>query len=66
VALHALTDAILGALADGDIGVHFPPTDEKWHGASSDKFLTFAVERVRARGGGVLGQLDPQTINLAI
>jgi 2-C-methyl-D-erythritol 4-phosphate cytidylyltransferase/2-C-methyl-D-erythritol 2,4-cyclodiphosphate synthase len=53
VALHALTDAILGALADGDIGVHFPPSDEKWRGASSDKFLAFAVERVKARGGMV-------------
>ena len=50
VALHALTDAILGALADGDIGVHFPPSDEQWRGASSDRFLAFAVERVtRAR-----------------
>jgi 2-C-methyl-D-erythritol 4-phosphate cytidylyltransferase / 2-C-methyl-D-erythritol 2,4-cyclodiphosphate synthase len=53
VALHALTDAILGALADGDIGMHFPPSDEKWRGASSDKFLKFAVERVKARGGMV-------------
>ena len=53
VALHALTDAILGALADGDIGVHFPPSDETWRGASSDRFLQFAVERVRARGGQV-------------
>src|SRR5215212_697903 len=53
VALHALTDAILGALADGDIGVHFPPSDETWRGASSDKFLKFAVERVKARGGTV-------------
>ena len=53
VALHALTDAILGALADGDIGVHFPPSDEKWRGASSDRFLAFAVERVKARGGMV-------------
>jgi 2-C-methyl-D-erythritol 4-phosphate cytidylyltransferase/2-C-methyl-D-erythritol 2,4-cyclodiphosphate synthase len=53
VALHALTDAILGALADGDIGVHFPPSDEKWRGASSDKFLAFAVERVKVRGGMV-------------
>jgi len=57
VALHALVDAILGALADGDIGVHFPPTDEKWRGASSDKFLKFAVERVRERGG-MIGHLD--------
>ena len=53
MALHALTDAILGALADGDIGVHFPPSDEKWRGASSDRFLAFAVERVKARGGMV-------------
>jgi 2-C-methyl-D-erythritol 4-phosphate cytidylyltransferase/2-C-methyl-D-erythritol 2,4-cyclodiphosphate synthase len=53
VALHALTDAILGAIADGDIGAHFPPTDPQWRGASSDRFLTFAVERVRARGGRI-------------
>jgi 2-C-methyl-D-erythritol 4-phosphate cytidylyltransferase/2-C-methyl-D-erythritol 2,4-cyclodiphosphate synthase len=51
VVLHALTDAILGALADGDIGQHFPPSDERWRGAASDQFLAFAVERVRARGG---------------
>jgi 2-C-methyl-D-erythritol 4-phosphate cytidylyltransferase/2-C-methyl-D-erythritol 2,4-cyclodiphosphate synthase len=51
VALHALTDAILGALADGDIGSHFPPSDMQWKGASSDRFLAYAVERVRARGG---------------
>ena len=53
VAMHALTDAILGALADGDIGVHFPPSEEQWRGASSDKFLKFAVDRVTARGGMV-------------
>lgn len=53
VALHALTDAILGALADGDIGAHFPPSDPQWRGASSDRFLTFAVERVRTRGGRI-------------
>lgn len=53
VALHALVDAILGALADGDIGAHFPPTDPQWRGASSDKFLAFAVERVRRRGGRI-------------
>jgi 2-C-methyl-D-erythritol 4-phosphate cytidylyltransferase/2-C-methyl-D-erythritol 2,4-cyclodiphosphate synthase len=51
VALHAAVDAILGALADGDIGSHFPPSDPQWRGASSDRFLKFAVERVRARGG---------------
>ena len=53
VALHALTDAILGALADGDIGAHFPPSDAQWRGASSDRFLVFAVERVRARRGRI-------------
>jgi 2-C-methyl-D-erythritol 4-phosphate cytidylyltransferase / 2-C-methyl-D-erythritol 2,4-cyclodiphosphate synthase len=53
VALHALTDAILGALADGDIGVHFPPSDPQWRGASSDRFLVFAVDRVRARRGRI-------------
>lgn len=57
VVLHALTDAILGALADGDIGVHFPPSDPKWRGASSDRFLAFAAERVRA-AGGVIRHLD--------
>lgn len=51
VALHALVDAILGALADGDIGAHFPPSDPQWRGASSDRFLMFAAERVRTRGG---------------
>jgi 2-C-methyl-D-erythritol 4-phosphate cytidylyltransferase/2-C-methyl-D-erythritol 2,4-cyclodiphosphate synthase len=53
VVLHALVDAILGALAEGDIGAHFPPTDAQWRGASSDRFLAFAVDRVRARGGHV-------------
>ncbi len=53
VALHALTDAILGALADGDIGAHFPPSDPQWRGVSSDRFLTFAVDRVRARRGRI-------------
>jgi 2-C-methyl-D-erythritol 4-phosphate cytidylyltransferase/2-C-methyl-D-erythritol 2,4-cyclodiphosphate synthase len=49
--LHALTDAILGAMGDGDIGDHFPPTDPQWKGASSDRFLSHAVERLHARGG---------------
>jgi 2-C-methyl-D-erythritol 4-phosphate cytidylyltransferase / 2-C-methyl-D-erythritol 2,4-cyclodiphosphate synthase len=53
VALHALTDALLGALADGDIGDHFPPSDERWRNAASDQFLSFAAERVRARGGRI-------------
>jgi 2-C-methyl-D-erythritol 4-phosphate cytidylyltransferase/2-C-methyl-D-erythritol 2,4-cyclodiphosphate synthase len=61
VVLHALVDAILGALADGDIGVHFPPSDPKWRGASSDRFLAFAVERVRARGG-VIAHLDATVV----
>jgi 2-C-methyl-D-erythritol 4-phosphate cytidylyltransferase / 2-C-methyl-D-erythritol 2,4-cyclodiphosphate synthase len=52
-ALHALVDAILGALADGDIGAHFPPTDPQWRGVSSEKFLAFAVDRVRQRGGRI-------------
>jgi len=49
--LHALTDAILGAMGDGDIGDHFPPTDPQWKGASSGRFLIHAVERLTARGG---------------
>jgi 2-C-methyl-D-erythritol 4-phosphate cytidylyltransferase/2-C-methyl-D-erythritol 2,4-cyclodiphosphate synthase len=53
VGLHALVDAILGALADGDIGSHFPPSDPKWKGAASDKFLKYAVDRVTARGGRI-------------
>jgi 2-C-methyl-D-erythritol 4-phosphate cytidylyltransferase/2-C-methyl-D-erythritol 2,4-cyclodiphosphate synthase len=57
VGLHALVDAVLGALADGDIGSHFPPSDPQWKGASSDRFFTFAVERVKARGG-MIAHLD--------
>jgi 2-C-methyl-D-erythritol 4-phosphate cytidylyltransferase / 2-C-methyl-D-erythritol 2,4-cyclodiphosphate synthase len=53
IVLHALVDAVLGALADGDIGVHFPPSDPQWRGASSDRFLAFAVERLRTRGGRI-------------
>jgi 2-C-methyl-D-erythritol 4-phosphate cytidylyltransferase/2-C-methyl-D-erythritol 2,4-cyclodiphosphate synthase len=53
VVLHALTDALLGALADGDIGVHFPPNDPQWRNAASDRFLAFAADRVRRRGGRV-------------
>jgi 2-C-methyl-D-erythritol 4-phosphate cytidylyltransferase / 2-C-methyl-D-erythritol 2,4-cyclodiphosphate synthase len=53
VGLHALVDAILGALADGDIGSHFPPSDIKWKGAASDRFLKYALDRVTARGGRV-------------
>lgn len=50
VALHALTDALFGAIADGDIGHHFPPSDPTWRGAASDQFLRFAVDRVTAVG----------------
>jgi 2-C-methyl-D-erythritol 4-phosphate cytidylyltransferase/2-C-methyl-D-erythritol 2,4-cyclodiphosphate synthase len=57
VALHALVDAVLGTLADGDIGAHFPPSDPQWKGASSDRFLAFAVDRVRQRGG-MIAHLD--------
>lgn len=53
VVLHALTDAVLGALAEGDIGDHFPPSDQQWRGASSDRFLAFAAERVTLRGGRI-------------
>jgi len=51
VVLHALCDAIFGALGDGDIGAHFPPSDPQWKGAPSTKFLAFAAERLKARGG---------------
>lgn len=53
VVLHALVDALLGAISDGDIGVHFPPTDSQWRGASSDRFLAFAIDRLRGRGGRI-------------
>lgn len=52
--LHALTDAILGALGNGDIGLHFPPTDERWRGASSDKFLKHASDLVGQAGGSIV------------
>jgi 2-C-methyl-D-erythritol 4-phosphate cytidylyltransferase / 2-C-methyl-D-erythritol 2,4-cyclodiphosphate synthase len=51
VGLHALTDAILGALGAADIGAHFPPSDERWRGAPSHLFLGHAAELVRQRGG---------------
>jgi 2-C-methyl-D-erythritol 4-phosphate cytidylyltransferase/2-C-methyl-D-erythritol 2,4-cyclodiphosphate synthase len=53
VALHAIVDAILGALADGDIGHHFSPSDPRWRGASSDQFLKYAADRVQQRGGRI-------------
>jgi 2-C-methyl-D-erythritol 4-phosphate cytidylyltransferase/2-C-methyl-D-erythritol 2,4-cyclodiphosphate synthase len=57
VGLHALTDALLGAIGDGDIGQHFPNTDERWKGTHSHLFLAEAARRVRARGGAI-GNVD--------
>lgn len=54
VGLHALTDAILGAIGAGDIGQHFPPSDPKWKGAASSRFLAHAAELVRGRGGRIV------------
>ncbi|MEL6236026.1 MAG: 2-C-methyl-D-erythritol 2,4-cyclodiphosphate synthase [Pseudomonadota bacterium] len=54
VLLHALTDAIFGALAEGDIGQWFPPSDRQWRGAASAIFLAKAAERLESRGGRVL------------
>ena len=54
VGLHALCDAIFGAIADGDIGAHFPPSDPQWQNADSTIFLDFAIKRVLARGGRVM------------
>lgn len=51
VAMHALTDAILGAIGEGDIGTHFPPSDPQWKGAASRIFLARAMELLTARGG---------------
>lgn len=53
VGLHALSDAILGAIGDGDIGVHFPPSEAQWQDAASEIFLADAAMRVRARGGTI-------------
>jgi 2-C-methyl-D-erythritol 4-phosphate cytidylyltransferase / 2-C-methyl-D-erythritol 2,4-cyclodiphosphate synthase len=51
VALHAITDAVLGCVGAGDIGCHFPPSDAQWRGASSDRFLDHARDMVAAKGG---------------
>jgi 2-C-methyl-D-erythritol 4-phosphate cytidylyltransferase/2-C-methyl-D-erythritol 2,4-cyclodiphosphate synthase len=53
-ALHAVTDALLGAIGDGDIGQHFPPSDPKWKGAPSRLFVEDACRRVAARGGRIV------------
>ncbi|MEL7728378.1 bifunctional 2-C-methyl-D-erythritol 4-phosphate cytidylyltransferase/2-C-methyl-D-erythritol 2,4-cyclodiphosphate synthase [Citromicrobium bathyomarinum] len=57
VALHALVDAILGAIGNGDIGTHFPPSDERWRGASSGQFLQHAVA-LATEAGYRIGNLD--------
>ncbi len=57
VALHALTDAVFGAIGAGDIGQHFPPSDPQWRGARSDQFLHHALELAKAKGF-VLGNAD--------
>ncbi|MDE2436536.1 MAG: bifunctional 2-C-methyl-D-erythritol 4-phosphate cytidylyltransferase/2-C-methyl-D-erythritol 2,4-cyclodiphosphate synthase [Sphingomonadales bacterium] len=57
VAIHALVDAILGAIGAGDIGTHFPPSDPQWRGASSDRFLTHAVELATSAGYRI-GNID--------
>jgi 2-C-methyl-D-erythritol 4-phosphate cytidylyltransferase / 2-C-methyl-D-erythritol 2,4-cyclodiphosphate synthase len=54
VALHALTDAVLGTIGAGDIGKHFPPSDAQWRGVSSDRFLRHAIELLTARGGRIV------------
>ncbi|QDE40207.1 2-C-methyl-D-erythritol 2,4-cyclodiphosphate synthase [Luteibacter pinisoli] len=61
VVLHALCDALLGALALGDIGKHFPPSDDKWRGADSRTFVRAVRELVRERGY-VLGNADMTVI----
>jgi 2-C-methyl-D-erythritol 4-phosphate cytidylyltransferase / 2-C-methyl-D-erythritol 2,4-cyclodiphosphate synthase len=53
VALHALTDAILGAIGEGDIGTHFPPSDMKWKNAASSIFIEKAMALLAARGGAI-------------
>jgi 2-C-methyl-D-erythritol 4-phosphate cytidylyltransferase/2-C-methyl-D-erythritol 2,4-cyclodiphosphate synthase len=53
VALHALTDALLGTIAAGDIGTHFPPSDPQWRGADSAQFLVHAADLIAAKGGRI-------------
>ena len=54
VALHALTDALLGTIGAGDIGVHFPPSDARWRGANSEIFLKHAASLIAERGGEIV------------
>jgi 2-C-methyl-D-erythritol 4-phosphate cytidylyltransferase / 2-C-methyl-D-erythritol 2,4-cyclodiphosphate synthase len=57
VVLHAIVDAVLGAVGQGDIGQHFPPSDPKWKGADSKQFLIYAIELME-REGGILHHID--------
>ena len=57
MALHAITDAVLGAIGAGDIGSHFPPSDPQWRGARSDRFLAHAVS-LAAEAGYAIGNVD--------
>lgn len=61
VLMHAITDAVLGAIAAGDIGAHFPPSDPQWKGARSEIFLAHACELLRARGG-VIAHIDATVV----
>jgi 2-C-methyl-D-erythritol 4-phosphate cytidylyltransferase/2-C-methyl-D-erythritol 2,4-cyclodiphosphate synthase len=54
VGLHALTDALLGAIGEGDIGHFFPPSDEQWRGVASDQFVSHAVKLVNSKGGRIV------------
>ena len=57
VGLHAITDAVLGTISEGDIGSHFPPSDAQWRDADSEVFLRHAAELI-ARRGGIIDALD--------
>ena len=63
VALHAITDALLGTIAEGDIGTHFPPSDPQWRGADSAQFLQHAASLIAARGG-IVDFIDLTLISL--
>jgi len=53
VLLHAVADALLGALGEGDLGAHFPSSDERWQGVASSRIVSDVVEKMRSRGFGV-------------
>ena len=66
-ALHAVTDAVLGAAGAGDIGEHFPPSDPQWRGAASDRFLDHAISLLKKAGGERLAEitgLDESRVNI--